>query len=144
MSLGFSISHFLKPKTNDHSLLNSSAADLPWLSNLHGQFNVELTDKWTLSPQFYYQSFSGANEIAVQAWTGYQLNDDYRLRGGAGYRLGDAAEILLGVDYKDLRVQAAYDINMNSLTGSFEIAAWYIIKIYKKPVVKPAILCPRL
>ncbi|HMR43883.1 MAG TPA: hypothetical protein PKC40_08615, partial [Saprospiraceae bacterium] len=65
-------------------------------------------------------------------------------------RLGDAVEVLLGVDYKDLRVTAAYDVNISPLNevsnyqGGFEIAAWYIVKIFKKPDVKPAILCPKL
>ena len=54
----------------------------------------------------------------------------------------------LGIDVEDLRVALAYDINTSSLNnvtssvGGFELAASYIIKVFKKPNVPPAILCP--
>ena len=60
-----------------------------------------------------------------------------------------AAQVLAGLDYKDLRVALSYDINTSPLNtatnyqGAFEIAAWYIIKIFKDPEVKQAILCPK-
>jgi hypothetical protein len=97
-----------------------------------------------------YRSTSGASEIALQGWGGYQYNQDYKLNFGAGYRVSDAAQLLLGVDYKEMiRVAASYDVNVSSLNtvsnnrGGFEISAWYIFKIFKKPSVKPAILCPQ-
>ena len=68
---------------------------------------------------------------------------------GLGYRFGDAAQVLFGGDYKDLRVALSYDVNVSSLStasdyqGGFELAAWYIIKIYRKPTIKTRILCPR-
>ena len=53
------------------------------------------------------------------------------------------------MQYKSLNVGIAYDINtsdLNSISnyrGGFEIAANYIIKIYKPAVPKPKVICPR-
>ena len=98
-----------------------------------------------------FQASKGATEVSLQAWAGYMVNPEMqvKLNFGLGYRFGDAGKVLLGLDYKDLRVAAAYDVNfsqLNSATnyqGAFEIAAWYIIKIYKDPEVKQTILCPK-
>ncbi len=119
----------------------------------HGEFNADLTKKWTLSPTFLYTAIEGADEIVVQTMAGYHFNDaqDVTFRFGAGYRLGDAAQALLGFDYKGLRVGAAYDFTTSDLqssssrpdVGGFEIGAWYVAKIVKAPTVKPIIFCPR-
>lgn len=148
INIGFSMAHLTQPKYN---LINSPIAKLPVRFAGHGQFNIGLDDKWTLSPAFLFQSMAGANEIAIQAMTSRLLNKEKEisLRGGLGYRLRDALEILLGIDYGQLRVGAAYDLNISDLKtatnyhGGFEIAASYIVKIYKKPEVKPVLLCPR-
>lgn len=128
---------------------NSNRAKRPWRTNAHGRLKVPLTDLWSITPGFLWQNTSGANEIALQNWVGRKVNEDFTLNLGLAYRLSDAAEVLAGVDYKDLRVALSYDVNVSSLTevsnykGGFEIAAYYIIKIYKKPTVPPAILCPK-
>ena len=117
----------------------------------HGQFNVALNDRFNFSPTFLYQTISGADEIAVQAMGGYLFDQerDITLNFGLGYRLGDALQALVGAKYKDLRVGLAYDINTSDLNsasnyrGGFELAANYIVKIYKAPVTKTKILCPR-
>ncbi len=150
LTLGFAINHLTRPREFSFGTSGGDALRRPMLTTLHGQFNIGLTPKWVLTPQFFYQTTAGAQEIALQSWLGYKWNQDYNFRGGLGYRLGDAVEVLLGVDYKDLRVTAAYDVNISPLNevsnyqGGFEIAAWYIVKIFKKPDVKPAILCPKL
>ncbi|MEL6922835.1 MAG: type IX secretion system membrane protein PorP/SprF, partial [Bacteroidota bacterium] len=155
LELGASVSHLTTP---DYSLLGggtgggSGVADLPLGIIIHGRYNVDLSKKWLMSPAFFYQTLGPADEMAVQVWGGYRLDDkrEKTLRFGTAYRLRDAAKILLGFDYKDLRVGFAYDINLSDLTkvtntvGAFEIAANYIIKIYKQPDVKPVLLCPRL
>lgn len=150
VAIGLSVGHINQGKYNLFRNIDTDLDKRPMLTTLHGQFNIGLNTKWDLTPQFFYQTTGGATEISVQSWTGYKINENYKLRGGLGYRLGDAMQILLGVDNKDLRITAAYDVNISDLSGSskyhdgFEIAAWYIVKIYKKPDVKPAILCPKL
>lgn len=118
---------------------------------LHGRLNHRLSEKLYVEPTFLFQTTGGASEAAVQTLAGYTVNPDFTLRIGPGYRFGDAGQILLGLDYKqELRVGASYDVNLSSLSGvsklqgGFEVAAYYIIKIYKKPKISPAILCPQL
>lgn len=123
----------------------------PLLLQLHGQFGIGMTEKWSLTPQFFYQTKAGASEVSLQAYGGYKFNKDYTLRPGIGYRMtnNDAVEFLLGVDIRDnLRTTLAYDLTVSELAGStggaLEIGVSYIGKIFKKPDIKPAILCPRL
>ncbi len=154
MELGVSYGHLTKP---DYALLQamggtgstSDAGKRPPRITAHGRYDQQLNDKWSVSPTFLYQSTSSASEFALQAWAGNQINKDFRLNMGLGYRFSDAGQVLLGGDYKDLRVALSYDVNVSSLStasnyqGGFEIAAWYIIKIYRKPTIKTRILCPR-
>lgn len=132
---------------------NPTAGDarIPRRSIFHGQLNAALDDRWSLSPSFQYMTMSGADEIQVQGLVGYLFDPekDLTINFGLGYRLRDAIQALAGMKYKDLRVGLAYDINTSDLNaasnyrGGFEIAANYIVKIYKPSVIKPKVLCPR-
>lgn len=125
--------------------------DQPQRAIFHGTFNIQTSDRVTISPTFIYQTTAKQDEIMVQAMGGYLFDPekDITLQAGLGYRLGDAVNILLGAKIKDLRVGLAYDVNTSGLSndtnyrGGFELAANYIIKIYKKATVKPKVLCPR-
>ena len=83
---------------------------------------------------------------------GYMIKPDrgIRLNGGIGYRIGDALQFLVGMDIKDLRLGVSYDMNISSLSpasgyfGGFELGVAYYGKIFKKPKIKPVIVCPRL
>jgi len=125
------------------------------LITAHARYEWALSDKWSAAPTAMFQTTSGANEINLQAWAGYDLKDfkpdkETLLRFGLGYRVGDAAKVLAGLDYGSLRVAASFDLNVSQYRvatdyqGAFEIAAYYIFKIYKEPKIKPAILCPSL
>ena len=129
----------------------SASYKQPRRSVINGRFNIHTNDRMTISPMFIYQTMAKQDEIIVQAMAGYLFNPerDIQLNFGAGYRLGDAANILIGARVKDLTVGFAYDVNTSGLNsdtrfrGGFEIAANYIIRIYKKATVKPKVLCPR-
>jgi len=156
LNLGLSFYNILSP---DYALLDTNMVnspkgrrDLPLRFQLHGQFNFDLNKKWMLSPTFLYNQAYSTNEIQVQAMVGYKLNDKdpMIIKLGPGYRLGDALEILLGVDYKSFKFGASYDVSLsginqvNNSIGGFEFALSYIIKIFKAPTVKPVVICPRL
>ncbi len=150
LTLGFAALHLTRGK--GYGLVgNSENARQNMRFNVHGQMNMALTNKWTLTPQFLYTRMGPASEAALQAWGTYAWDPqrDINFRTGLGYRFGDAAEVLVGVDYKDLRVGVSYDVNVSSLKdatkfrGGFEIALMYVGKIYKKPKVKPVIICPK-
>lgn len=129
----------------------SSADEIPRRSVATGQFNIKLNDKLMVSPTFIYQTMSGADEIILQALGGYLFNEekDITLLFGLGYRFRDAVHPMVGAQYKNLRVGLAYDVNISGLKsdtnyrGGFELAANYIIKIYKPAVIKTKVLCPR-
>lgn len=116
-----------------------------------GTFNIKVNDKFTVSPTFIYQTMSGADEIIIQGLGSVLFNQekDITLLFGAGYRLRDAIHPIVGMQYKTLRVGLAYDVNISSLNtatnyrGGFELAANYIIKIYKPAIIKTKVLCPR-
>jgi hypothetical protein len=117
-----------------------------------GQFNIKMNDKLTVSPTFIYQTMAGAHdEIIVQGLGSYLFNEekDVTLLFGLGYRFRDAVHPMFGAQIKSLRVGLAYDVNISGLSadtnlrGGFELAANYIIKIYKPAVVKTKVLCPR-
>lgn len=131
--------------------VQSSNDKIPRRSVVSGLFNIKLNDKFTLSPSFLFQTMNGADEIIIQGMGGLLLDPDkdITLLFGLGYRLRDAIHPMIGAQYKDLRVGLAYDVNISGLNsetnyrGGFELAAYYIIKIYKPAVVRTKVLCPR-
>ncbi|MDO8969892.1 MAG: PorP/SprF family type IX secretion system membrane protein [Saprospiraceae bacterium] len=131
----------------------SGNAQINRRSVVTGLFNIKLNDKLTVGPSFLYQTMSGIDEISLQALGSYVFNTekDIDLNFGLGYRLsgGDAIYPMLGARIKSLRVGLAYDVNVSELSsqtnyrGGFELAANYIVKIYKPTKVKTKVLCPR-
>lgn len=164
MTLGFAMYHISKP---DASLLGKGTPDpnnpnppsggggnyeIARRSIAHGQFPIQINDRTTITPQFMYQTMSGHDEIQVQGMAGYLFNPekDITLNFGIGYRLRDAVSPIVGAKVKNLRVGVAYDFRIapelntySNYRGGFELAAYYIVKIYKPAVVKPKVLCPR-
>lgn len=153
LTIGLNFRHLTTPDNSFSSTGNEDGKDLPLLFTLHGQMSAAINDNMLITPAFIFQRISTNNEIGLQALLGYRLGEekDMTIHFGPGYRAtgNDAVEAILKFDYKSLRVGAAYDFNISSLStatngqGGFEIAASYIIKIYKKPTVKPVIFCPK-
>jgi len=146
-SVGLGVFHLTEP---DEAFIGSDFA-LPRRLSGHAEVNIGLTEKLELTPRVLYQSQSSASELNMQAMLGYALNPekDIILKAGLGYRMDDAGMVLLGADYKSFRVGAAYDINVSDLNpisqyqGGWEVALSYVGKIFKTPIVKPVIFCPR-
>ncbi len=156
MMFGIAVRHLTAPK---YSLIDSDTPDtdststrLPVRVNFHGKFDFALNKKWTLSPTFLYSTMRGSgSNIQLQGMMGYLFNPEKEvtLNFGLGYRLGDALEALVGLDYKQFRVGASYDLTLsdlndaNNYVGGFEVGVSYIAVIFKKAEVKPVIFCPR-
>lgn len=168
LEIGASLNHILTPDLHvnegggqDTTMTPSStytasaegrdAYDLPGDFILHGQFFIDLNEKIVIKPAFMFRTLSGANNIQVQALAGYHLNKekDMTVNFGIGYRLRDATQFIVGMDYKQFKVGAAYDLTVSDLSsatsgaGGFELGVSYIAKIFKKPTVNPVIFCPR-
>jgi len=149
-NFGLSARHITTPGSDYN--FGGSNVDLSMRFIAHAQLNTALNTKWTLTPEVYFSNITPAKQFQAHAWAGYWLNhtDNIKLNAGLGYRVGDSAQLLLGMDYKDFKVALGYDFtlsdlsNVNSHQGGFELAAYYIAKVYKKPNVKPVILCPNL
>ncbi|MEM7105555.1 MAG: PorP/SprF family type IX secretion system membrane protein [Bacteroidota bacterium] len=149
--LGYSAHHLTQP---EDAFLTNTPNDDKKLSMRHvanGGFNIDFGKRWVFSPTALYQRQASASETDIQALFGYHLKTDktVTLNFGAGYRLKDAAIARIGMDIKGLKAGIAYDFNTSDLTsassgrGGFEIALAYIAKIYRTPVVKPVLFCPR-
>ena len=121
-------------------------------STLHGhaRLDLEMSEKWRFQPSLFVQNSAGVTAASLQAWGSRSLKPNIDLRMGLGYRSGDAAQVLVGLDYKQLRAALSYDITLSSgrtvtnYQGGFELSAAYIINIYKKPTVVPTMLCPKI
>jgi type IX secretion system PorP/SprF family membrane protein len=116
----------------------------------HARLDLAMRNDWRFQPSVLLMSSVGVTTVSLQGWMQRELKEDMDLRLGLGYRTGDAAQVLAGLDYKQLRAALSYNITLSqarsvtSYQNSFEIAAAYIFNIYKKPTVVPTMLCPRL
>ncbi len=144
--LGFSAFHITAPE--DAFMIDNQLATR---LQANGGMNIDVSSKATLSPRILYQNQAGASEIVPQLMLGYHLNPEKTttFNIGAGYRVGDAVIPMIGLDFQGFKVGVAYDVNVSDLSsstnnrGGWEIAASYTAKVYKNPVVKPVLFCPR-
>ncbi|MEM9917072.1 MAG: PorP/SprF family type IX secretion system membrane protein [Bacteroidota bacterium] len=158
MTLGFAGKRLLTPRyaflsENGTMSADSVDSDLPLRLTFHGDFRFELSKKWALAPAFL-TNFARTSETAVQMWVDHTLDPKSKkgqmLRVGLGYRLQDAAQVLLGYHTKNLRFALGYDLTLsdlkdavNTFGGGIEFGASYILRIYKDPEITPVIICPR-
>lgn len=115
----------------------------------HATADIDLKGDWKFRPQVLYQTQAGSDELIANLLFGYELNENTVLNFGPGYRLNDAAMVILGIDYKNLRAGVSYDFNVSDLSaasssqGGFEIGVGYIVRIPKIPTIPPVIFSPR-
>ena len=153
LELGVAVDNVNQPEDAFRAVNNAQDNEdrKPMRIAAHARYQFPLGKKLFMAPTALFQTQRGANEFNFQAWAGYLFDPEREItfNFGLGYRVGDAAKVLAGADIKDIRVAASFDLNVSQYRtatdyqGAFEVAAWYIIKKYKKPNVKPAILCPK-
>jgi type IX secretion system PorP/SprF family membrane protein len=136
--LGFAYMHLLQ--TKEQFLTGASENTLPSRMGAFAQAEIKMKNpKLRLMPEFMFMNQAGVNEINVTANMGYEINGQFDLLFGAGYRVQDAAIAIIGFEYKGVELMASYDINLSDLSpasryqGGFEISVGYIGQI-KKPV----------
>jgi len=144
--LGLSAHHLTSP---EDAFLTTN--ELATRMQANGGMNIDISNKATLSPRILFQTQAGATETVPQLMLGYHLNPEKSttFNIGAGYRVGDAIIPMVGLDIQGFKVGIAYDVNVSDLSsstnnrGGWEIAAAYTAKVYRNPVVKPVLFCPR-
>jgi len=152
LQLGISVGHIGNPRAGiDSGGGGGGSYKLPMRLLAHGSYRTFVNDRLAIVPSAFVQILGQDSEIMFQTVGEYLFNPEKRiaLKGGLGYRVGDAAQILLGVDIRELKVMMGYDVNISRLTpasnsfGGFEISAMIIGIIYKKPDPDPVLFCPR-
>ena len=147
LQMGIKAEHFTRVNV---SLLTQNDR-LPMRMTAFGKADIPISDQFSLIPSALFEIYGPASEFIIQAGGKYLLNEekDISLRAALGYRVLDATQIILGIDWKDLRLGLGYDITTSGLTsatrgfGGFDIAVSYMVRIFKKPTVDPVIFCPR-
>jgi type IX secretion system PorP/SprF family membrane protein len=147
-NVGASAFHLLEPAESNNG---TTTAVVPRRFVGHASATFAMGTNWHLTPQVFYTQQSGATEIIGQAIAGYKLgtNKDILLNMGLGWRYGDAAMALVGLEFKNFVVGVAYDVNVSDLNtysqnqGGFEVGAGYIFRMPKTPNIPPVIFNPR-
>jgi len=145
LNVGASAFHLNAPE----DALSGGTEALPVRVVGHATADIDLNEKLVLSPKVLYQTIAGVSETNVVAMIGYKLKEDFMIQYGQGYRVGDATNCILALQYDQLRAGISYDINISDLNtisnsqGGFEIAVSYIAKIFNEPKSDPVIICPR-
>jgi type IX secretion system PorP/SprF family membrane protein len=146
-NFGLSLDNILRAKYN---LLTSTPSSLTSQLNMYGTIDMVVRKKYVVSPAGFIRYNSGGLNIMGQTTVGMVVDSKKNIvpRAGLGYRLGDAAQILVGMDYGDFRFGGAFDYTLNKLAqtstnNGFELAVGYIGKIFKSNKPPKVILCPQ-
>ena len=152
--VGVSVAHFLRP---GQSIFSSGGNFIDRRDvRTTGFFTLysDIGKRFTLIPSILFQNSGKSNEIVFQTRGSLLMNEEKEIsvNAGLGLRLVNAADLqaMIGIDIKDIKIGLAYDINLASFTpatsgsSGFELGVTYLGKIYKKPAVKPLLICPRL
>ncbi len=150
-NIGLGVEHVAGPKLNVFEPNTGKVSSLSRRINLYANLDYGITKTIRVYPAVIFRTAAGLNETMVQAVGGLVLDEKQNtiIRAGLGYRLGDAAQVLVGVDYGDIRAGLAYDVTTSTLRPNtsvkdgFELGISYIGKIFKKPTTTPVILCPK-
>ena len=128
------------------------ANKLPINIGMHSGLTYQINNKWSVRPALQFQTISGSGPyFQFGGMFGYKFDPkkDFILKFGPGYRIGDAAQLFLGMEKGPFRAALSYGFNLSDLQsvtvagGGAEIAVSYIGTIFKQPDLTPVILCPR-
>jgi type IX secretion system PorP/SprF family membrane protein len=148
-NIGLNVAHLLKPKFN---LLTPTVFNFSRTLIFHTEYERALSKRLSVTPSLLIRSANAGSFTGnILGIAGYKLDPKRNIaaRAGVGYRFGDALMLIGGIDFGKLRVSGAFDFttsavrNDTNIQDGFEVGLTYTEKIYKKPSVKPVILCPR-
>jgi type IX secretion system PorP/SprF family membrane protein len=149
LGLGVGAYHLLEPKENFITEANlSKAVNGLDYRRITADFNLEAffgkKKNISISPEFVFLMQGPAREINPALFFGYYFQTGFRknnsLHAGVRYRVGDAVIPMVQVEFRNIRLGAAYDVNISPLKattrnqGAFEISLSYVgesIKYFK-------------
>jgi len=146
LELGGAVGHILPSSIRIGSVEN----EIDMRFNGHAKFKFLASDGIALEPIIYYSSTAGATNLQAQLNSAIRLNEKTALTLGLGYRIGDAAQFLVGMNYGLWKVGIGYDMTLSDATdanngvGGYELGISRVIFRNKKPKIDPILLCPRL
>ena len=152
LKIGLSAARIIGPELRLGGGQGVGIEELDMRITAFGTYTMQMNKKTSFTPSVLIQRQSSAMELVAQGSIGYLIQPEsgMKLNAGLGMRVGDALQFMVGVDIKDLRVGVAYDMNISGLSaasgtvGGFELGVAYYGKIYRKPKIKPVVVCPRL
>lgn len=150
-SLGFGVSmyHILRPS---YEGLRLNYMDQRLTSHLN--YKTSIGKRTDLNSEIIVSLSGKATNVMPQFTTSYKLKKDKantdEIYFGLGYRVNDALQAMVGMNYKKWDFGLSYDFTISSASvynnhnGAIEFGVFRILDIPRTPKVIPMILCPRL
>lgn len=142
--------HLIQPKETFYP--STTINKLNTRGVIHAGGKIQFNDTWSLMPSVLYMGQTKASEINFGTNLGYHVsnaNMEANVYFGGYYRLGDAVNLLVGGEYKKVRLGLSYDVNISTLNtatnskGGFEISLGYTGCIGGLILDPPILWCPR-
>lgn len=120
--MGIAVSNLNRP---NESLLGDQGGEslLPMLYKVHGGLNLNLSQNFSISPNFLYMSQHESQQINAGVYFTYQVSanrirsQQLKLQLGSWYRVNDAMIFSLGLLSKNMGLSFSYDFNNSTLRG---------------------------
>jgi len=120
--------------------------------NAYAEYHIQSNKQLAIKPIIIYSRMFPFQNIFGQVNLEYRPNKKSStiLKGGLGYRNGDAVQFLAGMLYKGWDIGIAYDLTVSSAAaytnryGGIELGIRKNIITNKKPKIIPVVLCPTL
>lgn len=127
-SIGFSLYHVTRPNES----FTGEKSRLPMRFNSIFNCDINIDEKWTVTPNVLFMQQAKAREINAGALVSYKLNPKgYGLLTGASVRVKDSVILHLGMKHKNNVFRVSYDIVTSPLMrysgrrGGFEMGFVY-------------------
>lgn len=121
---------------------------------LHSLYKFRLADRFSLQPEIIVSIAEEARVIMPQLKSFFKLKKDKKNEDlfyfGAGYRYGDAVQVILGMNFQGWDFGFAYDITVssastyNQMKGGLEVGVSRIFSLPQKPKTIPVRICTRM
>ena len=133
LNWGVAVNH-----TNDNNTGFDEVDNYPLRFDGYLSFDYKLNDnlKWQPTIQRYSSTIFNATQIQSVFEFRFDGMDDYTFRAGPGWRVDDALQLLLGMDYKSWRFAFAYEYNTSGLqaaSGSVAALEFGVQYLFEKP-----------